>query len=140
MHTTEQIFILPGPFACKMIKKILSHIALFLCFVCSLGNGYAQMKTAGSDFRIVGRITGRDTGKVVIWYTNIANKGIADTATLNGGQFTFSGNTNRASESLIWTNMQNKDFDDQSVIRFILEPGVIHISKIEGIKKATISG
>lgn len=128
MHIHAKTFLLPGSFT------------LFLFFVCFMAKGYAQTMRERSQFQIFGRITGKDTGKVVIWYKNPANEGIADTAILHDGQFSFYGNASAAGESLIWTDIQNRDFDDQSVIRFILEPGVIHISKSAGIRKATITG
>ncbi|MCS3798921.1 thiol-disulfide isomerase/thioredoxin [Chitinophagaceae bacterium OAS944] len=71
---------------------------------------------------------------------NNTNEYHRDSTVLDHGSFSFFCNVRAASEALIWTNMQNKDFDDQSVIRFILSPGAIQISKIDGIKKATITG
>lgn len=140
MLTAMRIFILPDLSACKMIKRTFPSIVLSLCLVGFMLEGYAQTNAGKADFQIVGRIKGRDTGTIVMMYANSANEYLRDTTTLDHGQFTFSGTVRSACEALIWTNMQNKDFDDQSVIRFILTPNVIHISKIEGIKTATITG
>jgi thiol-disulfide isomerase/thioredoxin len=101
---------------------------------------YAQAKARKVDFQVFGHISGRDTGSVVLWHMNEAKEYLADTTSLDHGQFTFSGNVGSACEAIIWTNQRNKDFFDQSVIRFILEPGVIHISKIEGVRLAAFSG
>jgi thiol-disulfide isomerase/thioredoxin len=136
MYTPEQIFILPGPFACKMIKKVFLFLTLFY----GVMTGYAQTNTTRSGFRIIGHITGRDTGKIVIWYKDPANLHRRDTTTLDHGQFTFSGEVRAACEALIWTDLHTIDVDDPSVIRFILTPAIIHISKVAGPQKATITG
>lgn len=73
-------------------------------------------------------------------HMSITNEYHRDSTVLNHGSFSFFCNVRAATEALIWTNMKNKDFDDQSVIRFILSPGTIQISKIDGVKKATITG
>ena len=124
----------------KMIKKPLAYFILLLCSVCTAITCYAQVNTDKGDFRITGQVGGRDTGLVVLWYRDIVNEVRTDTTALVQGRFTFSGNTRGACEALIWTNLRNKDFDDQSVIRFILTPGFIDVSKTDGVKKARISG
>ncbi len=127
-------------FTCNLVGKTSLPTILFLCSVCSTMECYAQTNATPSDFQIAGQITGRDTGTVVLMHMNNANEFHRDTTRLDQGRFTYSCNARAACEALIWTNMQNKDFDDQSVIRFILGPGDIHISKIDGVKKATITG
>ena len=122
-----------------MTKKAFSYTALFLYSIGSMMTGYAQKNAAGTGFRIVGQVIGRDTGRVILWYMNAANQYVRDTTVTDHGQFSFSGNVRRATEALLWTNMQNRDIDDQSVIRFLLEPGLINISKTDGAK-AVISG
>lgn len=125
---------------CNILEKTYLPVVLLLCSVCSTIECYAQTNAAHSDFQIAGQITGRDTGTVVLMHMNNANEFHRDTTRLDQGRFTYSCNARAACEALIWTNMQNKDFDDKSVIRFILGPGDIHISKIDGEKKATITG
>lgn len=121
-----------------------SHIlsgSLFLLSACVVTISHAQMSVSATDFNITGKIQGKDTGSVVLWYTNPANEIRADTVRLDQGTFTFSGNVRGACEALIWTDLKNRIFDDPSVVRFILVPGDIRISKIAGSKRrATISG
>jgi len=140
MRAPAETLILPAFLACKRINSVFFHAVLFLCLVCSMVECYAQPRAGKGNFQILGHISGRDTGSVVLWYMNSTNEGVGDTISLDHGQFTFSGNVRGACEGLIWTNLQNRDFDDQSVIRFILEPGVIHISKTDGVRRAIFSG
>ncbi|MDO6429058.1 ThuA domain-containing protein [Flavitalea sp. BT771] len=100
----------------------------------------AQKKADKTDFQIFGHISGRDTGSVVLWYMNGAKEYLSDTTSLDHGQFTFSGNVGSACQGMIWTNQQNHDFDDQSVIRCIIEPGIMHIYKMDGVRKTTSTG
>jgi thiol-disulfide isomerase/thioredoxin len=127
MHTIARILILFG------------SLHLLMGSVTGL---YAQQTTGTTDFHIAGRLQGKDTGSVVLWFTNFANDLQADTVKLNQGAFSFSGSVRRASEALLWTeDPKNRSFDDPSVVRFILVPGELRISKIAGSKqRATISG
>ena len=79
-------------------------------------------------FLIEGELQSKDTGRVVLWYYDVKNKFHADTAILNKGKFIFTGTVNAVCEALLWTNLQNLNFDDHSVVRFLLEPNNIYIS------------
>ncbi|HLX94012.1 MAG TPA: DUF4369 domain-containing protein [Puia sp.] len=82
------------------------------------------------SFHIIGKIIGRDTGSVIFWYGDSKHNGHADTSRLNNGHFSFFGTVDKAAEALLWTDLKNRDFDDPSVIRFILTPGrprIIHV-------------
>ena len=57
----------------------------------------------------------------------ISCQNVSDTARLYKGEFQFSGTVNRACEALLWTNLKNRNFDDPSVIRFLLGPGKVDI-------------
>lgn len=140
MYIAARIFILPDFPACRIIKKAFLPIVLFGSLVCSMIKCYSQTNGDNSHFQIFGQLIGKDTGIVFIRYWDAFNEYHADTTTLDHGRFTFSGTVRRVCEAYIWTNPKNRDMDDQSIIRFILEPGVIHISKIEGVKKSTING
>ncbi|MES1160252.1 MAG: hypothetical protein ABUM51_05830, partial [Bacteroidota bacterium] len=54
-----------------------SHIlsgSLFLLSACVVTISHAQMSVSATDFNITGKIQGKDTGSVVLWYTNPANE------------------------------------------------------------------
>jgi peroxiredoxin len=88
---------------------------------------YSQTVARNNKFVIKGEIIGRDTGSVILWHFDNKNIGHADTAKLNIGKFKFSGTLNGADEALLWTDLKNKNFDDHSVIRFLVEPNNISI-------------
>jgi len=138
----------PGSFLSKgflRIKNNLRYLLFFLPAIFSL-TGYGQSNnSAGKNnnadkFTISGEIVGRDTGTVVLWFNNNNNNGIADTAGLVNGRFSFSGTVNRVCEAILWTNIKNRSFDDPSVVRFLLEPDIIHISKPNAESDAIIKG
>jgi hypothetical protein len=56
------------------------------------------------------------------------NKGCRDTVKVNKGRFQFSGTVNLVCEAYLWCDINNRNFDDSSVIRFLLEPNKIYIS------------
>jgi thiol-disulfide isomerase/thioredoxin len=115
-------------------------IILFLYFICILKKCDAQTNTDKTSFEIKGQVGYRDTGSIFIWYRDAGNKYHRDTIALNQGGFNLSGTVRGATEALIWTNPKNIDFDHPGVIRFILEPGIVIVSKPDEFQKATITG
>lgn len=89
--------------------------------------GYAQ-ETVNNKFIIKGELLDRDSGKVILWYSDVENNFHKDTTELKNGKFFFSGNVNGACEGILWTNIKNINYEDHSVIRFLLEPAEYSIS------------
>jgi len=117
------------------------YLFIFPFVILSLINSYSQTTDRNNKFVITGEIVGRDTGSVVLWYYDFENKVRYDTAILQKGKFKFSGTVNRADEALLWTDLKNKNFDDSSVIRFLLEPNTMYISyKVHGGSNPIITG
>jgi thiol-disulfide isomerase/thioredoxin len=107
-------------------KQLPSLRLLLLTFaLLAINNSWSQSTVSNNKFFITGEIAGRDTGTVILWYADKNNKGIADTAQLNRGEFHFSGTTNRVCEAYLWADPSNHAFDNPSMIRFLLEPGNI---------------
>lgn len=106
--------------------RVISLICLFL--LTFLLNGFCQSDSNRNKFIISGEILDKDTGTIVLWYEDHENKTRYDTVLLKDGKFTFTGTVNRACEALLWTNLKNRNFDDRSVIRFLLEPKKIFIT------------
>src|SRR5450755_1309708 len=110
------------------MKMYLKYVFIF-CIAISLINKVSSQSIARKDnFILNGEIIGRDTGSVIFWYLDKNNKGIADTLKLDKGKFHFTGTANRACAALLWTDIQNRDFDDPSAIHFLLEPNTMYIS------------
>ena len=117
-----------------MKKYCLVHLILLAVSV----NCFCQSMDKNEKFLIEGELQSKDTGRVVLWYYDVKNKFHADTAILNKGKFIFTGSVNAVCEALLWTNLQNLNFDDHSVVRFLLEPNNIYIS--HGDSKILIKG
>jgi thiol-disulfide isomerase/thioredoxin len=109
----------------KIMRMLLP--AIFVLFGFCITNGYGQSLQNKKSFFIDGKIIGRDTGTVVLWYENDSNRGISDTVKLVMGKFQFAGTVNHASESILWTDLKRDNFDNPSVIHFLLEPNKIAI-------------
>lgn len=72
----------------------------FCCFLLIyVSNSFAQ-----KTFSIDGTIKGRDTGSIVLCYTDANGVGIYDTTQINKGQFHFSGEINEPVFSTIFSN------------------------------------
>jgi thiol-disulfide isomerase/thioredoxin len=85
----------------------------------------SQGKAADKQFFLSGTIVGRDTGQLFFWYNEADNQVRTDTLTLKHGKFFFSGTVNKVCEALLWTNIRNLDYDDASVVHFLLQPGTV---------------
>lgn len=106
----------------------------------SLVKAVGQSTPAKNTFVINGQIADRDTGLVVLWYYDQYNRVHEDSFRLENFKFKFSGSVNVVCEALLWTDLKNKDFDDPTVIRFLLEPNTIEIYKENDKSPALIKG
>ena len=93
-----------------------------LAFLLFSSGVLSQTKSKTKSFTVQGQIQNKDTGRILLWYYDEFNKFQSDTQFLKHGRFIFKGTTNRVCEGMLWTNLENKNFGDHSVIRFLLEP------------------
>jgi len=102
---------------------------LFIIFLTlSIKNCNCQKTSQSQRFNLTGEIIGKDTGSIVLMYNEVNNLLNYDTVRLNKGRFSFSGTVNIACEAILWTDIKNKNFDDSSVVRFLLEPKSMFLS------------
>lgn len=106
----------------------------------SFGTAVGQSAPGVKRFVINGQIVNRDTGFVALWYNDEYGKLHQDSFRLENGKFTFSGSVNGVCESLLWTDLRNRNFDDPTVIRFLLEPKAVNIYKKNDQAPALIQG
>ncbi|MDQ2720614.1 MAG: AhpC/TSA family protein [Bacteroidota bacterium] len=78
-------------------------------------------------FTVSGKIVGRDTGVVVLYYTDPEIGNDIVSSTLKNGQFSFTGRVNQICDAHLWTDTSKHNFSDPSVVRFLLEPTSIII-------------
>ncbi len=95
---------------------------LFFSITLSLVSTVFGQSPENGTFNLSGKIMGRDTGVVVLYYANDKNKNDIVSTILKEGKFKFSGKVNRVCDAYLWTDTSNHDFSDSSVIRFLLEP------------------
>lgn len=96
-------------------------------FVLFLMNSAFCQTDNNKSFNITGKIIGRDTGVVVLYYTNSDNEFDKGLSFLKKGEFRFTGEVNRVCDAYLWTDTSNHNFSDPSVVRFLLEPNNIGI-------------
>lgn len=101
-------------------------------------NSVFSQSVDNGTFNITGKIIGKDTGIVVLYYTDSEIGNNSATAILNNGEFKFTGKVNRVSDAHLWTDTSNHNFGDRTVVRFLLEPKNINI--IYNDRNATIKG
>lgn len=119
----------------------MPHLFFLALAVCSISTLHSQSTGQDNKFVLTGKIVGRDTGAVVLWHFDNQNKSVADTVQLSRGEFHFSGTVNRVCEAMLWTDIKNLNFDDSSVIRFLLEPGDLYVSyRAHAGENAVITG
>lgn len=123
----------------KVMRPIWTLVFSLLVFF--ENKGYSQTIDKTNRFFIKGKIIGRDTGMIVLWYNDKDNKVCIDTTILRNGRFRFSGTANRVCEALLWVDPKMKDIDNSSMIRFLLEPkSITIIGKKDHEAKAAIKG
>ncbi len=109
-----------------------------LSFALLITNIVFSQSANSNKFTVTGKIFDRDTGFVVLYYTDPEIGNYIDSATLKNGEFKFAGKVNRVSDAHLWTDTTNHNFSDSSVVRFLLEPGNIFLTYSKG--NATITG
>ncbi len=115
------------------------HLFILLLFFSQISKG--QTVNTKSQFKLSGFVTGKDNDKIFLGYQDENNIGAGDTAVIKNGKFEFIGTVNIVCDAYLWTDLNNKNMSDQSVIRFLLEPGNISISYKEGLAtEAVIKG
>ena len=118
----------------------VNHLFM-LSFILFSKSVFCQTEGKRSNFFIKGEIIGRDTGTIILWYKDKDNQVRNDTVQLQNGKFNFSGTTNRVCEALLWADPDKRDYDNSSMIRFLLEPKtIIIIGKKNREAKALIKG
>lgn len=102
----------------------------FLLLLLNIQGVWAQKSNLQdcTPFTLTIHIVNRDTGKVMLSYTDCANPEGYRIAVLKNGKATFTGKINRAEEALLFTDIYMKNLDDLSVVRFVMEPASMSLS------------
>ncbi len=106
--------------------KLILIILLTFYFL----NGSSQyLKNKQTEtFFLKGKVTGRDTGYIILRYTNSFEKWITDTTFLKNGEFKFTGKINQPTYAVIKGYPIEIDFNEVNFVNFFLEPGQQYVS------------
>lgn len=96
---------------------------------------------AKNEFIITGKITGRDTGNLVLLYYDKTGNFVKDTAVLNQGTFKFKGSIIEPTRAQLIGDLKAKSMSDPNRTVVFLEPGHMRMELIEGLFfKAKLEG
>lgn len=104
---------------------------LFL-MMCNIFAIFGMSQTEGNkQFVLTGVVHGRDTGFIVLRYTNILGKWVSDTTYLQNGKFIFEGKINEPTRAIVSGKRKIIDFDEVNYVNIFLEPDTQHIDLTE---------
>lgn len=90
---------------------------------------------SAANFRLSGKITGRDTGLVVLTYWTSDNQAVSDTAQIENGTFYFTGYIDPADKAILAIltgHVTSPRLDDPNRTMVLIEPATMTISLREG--------
>ncbi|HVU54547.1 MAG TPA: TlpA disulfide reductase family protein [Puia sp.] len=118
-------------------KTILLAAVIFF----SAMETYAQQSLARTQFAFTGTISGRDTGVVVLEYSDVSANWIHDTVHLVNGKFIFKGQLMGPTQAYLVGNVKSMSMDDPNRKLLFLEPGKMTAEVSEGdFRHARITG
>ena len=80
-----------------------------------------------SEFIIKGKYLNRDTGKLVLFYSDYNGTGVVDTTYIKDGLFEFRGTINACTDAILFTASKFREVDHPTNLNFYIEAGVLHL-------------
>lgn len=112
---------------------------LFLLFAVCATAGSCCGKTDG--FEIRGRIPGKDTGAIYLYYTNAAGESVKEEAVIENGRFVFTGDIKEPTYASLLSNPEIRLVDDPGLAAMWLEPGRMTLElPADNFKEFTLKG
>lgn len=96
------------------------YLIISLLFVCH--PLFGQELKEDNAFILQGKVKGRDTGILVLRYTNTFGTFIKDTTFLNQGYFRFRGYITDPTSAMLIGKTSSNSLDDPNLVRLFLEP------------------
>lgn len=81
-----------------------------------------------SKFVIKGKYLNRDTGKLVLFYSDYSGAGVVDTTYVKDGLFEFHGAINKCTDAILFTASEFRDVGHSTNLYFYIEAGVLHLT------------
>lgn len=102
--------------------------------------GIAQLPVS-NQFVLTGKVQGRDTGFIVLGYTNALDMWTIDTTYLRNGNFKFEGEINEPTIANIVGKRKIIDFESANYVTLFIEPGIQHVElKEDNYARAKVAG
>jgi len=105
-----------------VIMKLLIFILLGIFCSTQISAQY-KIKDSCVDFTLSIKANNLPSDSIRLLYYDCDNTNQKDTFVLSNGNATIKGKINRATEGILFTNIQSRWMDGPRVIRFIIEPG-----------------
>lgn len=102
---------------------MLTKIITLLLILSPLIKINAQLDSGSGRFILKGKVQGRDTGYIIMRYTNYAGQRLADTAYLQNGQFKFQGKVSEPTRATLKGYRKIIDFNEVNFTNIYIEPG-----------------
>jgi thiol-disulfide isomerase/thioredoxin len=119
-------------------------VLLLTCVLCrqaSTAQPSIRITDHGRPFQINGAISGRDTGNLILQYTDARDRWIKDTVLVTQGRLSFRGFIEGPVTAYLIGNIKSSSMEDPNRKLIFLEPGALTINLHEGdFQHAVISG
>lgn len=117
----------------EYILKFLKPLAVIFKVLILFNSAVCQTDEPNhcTEFTLKISVLNKDTGTVRLFYWGCNNLGSSAEVNIKNGNAMISGKANSATEALLFTDLNAKNLDDSSIIRFILQPGDISLKYIE---------
>jgi len=119
--------------------KLLATTLLLIGISCF--NAKAQTQNIDGKFTLTGKLTGRDTGKLMLQYFSKDKKVVKDTAWLKDGKFVYSGFISDPQPAVIVGNVKSMWVNEPNLTTIFIEPADMKLSLVENdFKHAVLTG
>lgn len=104
----------------------------FLLSLFALMNANEVGASDSSKFVIKGKYLNRDTGKLVLFYSDYNGAGVVDTTYVKDGLFEFHGTVNKCTDAILFTASEFREVDHSTNLNFYIEDGEMYLTIEKG--------
>ncbi|MBB2147286.1 TlpA disulfide reductase family protein [Pedobacter gandavensis] len=110
------------------IQQVLKHNWLWLILLVLVSFVQESQAQRKGTFEITGSLAKRDTGFIVLAYTDYSGKDVYDTVRVNHGNFHFKGNINGPTMARLHGELKARTMDDPNSATIFLEPNSMQLA------------
>lgn len=112
----------------KQTNCMRISFTLLFCLISYLSQ--SQNDNVKNRFTLTSEIAGHDSITIYLGYVNSSGKYVRDSAFLQNGRVTFSGQVNEPTRATLVGKVQSRSIDDPNIVEFYIEPGLLQASFI----------